>query len=89
MFDERVGDLCFILSKFGLDEECDVFMHADDITGGFEAISFKLLSHLAQSYLVKEFQEFSSCWDIMMCHHTEKIHVGKIKSMPMTLLFGR
>lgn len=55
MFDERVGDLCFILSKFGLDEECDVFMHADDITGGFEAISFKLLSHLAQSYLVKEF----------------------------------
>jgi len=46
-------------------------MAADDIVGGFEAISTRLLKHLGQEYLSKRFQEFSKCWGIMTCHETD------------------
>ena len=56
MFDERVGEFCTTHAYLVGEENCKLFMDADDISIGFEAISTKLLKHLGQIYISKRFQ---------------------------------
>ena len=72
-----------------MEEKCEMFKEANDNeVDGLGPISTKLLKHYGQNYLSNRFQEFSTCWGMLLCHETDLVEIDKIDKVPITFIFG-